>query len=325
MSKNAERQSLLASSQDAPIIVASAVMPSYGTGAVVIVDEETPILLAEAQVDEAFELVDGSPVFHNFFFALLFYAHFALMIWLGVAIAPQGFDKIDLNYTSTIIENALRNRNDDYTNDDISEEDIQEFADFVHQGAPSFLQVYPLRIFFLLIIPCHFTALTIAYFELVYIIKAIPKTVIYSFLIKSLILSTGLAIFLAVLSGSVLVWFIAVITILAMLYYTAIGWRYAPYAAVNLKVALTGIYSNFGVNLVAATFAKLGVIWTIYWLYVTIGVFGYMGAQCRETHPDGNFDMTSPDFDNSCNPPVMVVLLFLLSLYWTSVVTTVCV
>jgi hypothetical protein len=314
MNKNAQ------AAQDAPFVVPTAVpVPTYGTTETLqlIIDEETPILAeAEVEVDEAFKL-DGAPVCRDFFFALLFYAHFLLMIWLGVSIAPLGYETIQFNFK--IVEDLMRQ------SDDLTEEDILDFEDFIQHGAPSFVRVYSLRIFLLLVIPCHFAAFAISYFNTVYVLKAIPKRVIYTLLIKSLVLTSGLFLYLARRSGSVLVWFIAVIAILAMLYYTAIAWRYAPYAAVNLKVALTGIYSNFGVNLVAATFAKLGVIWTIYWLYVTIGVFGYMGAQCRETHPDGNFDMTSPDFDNSCNPPVMVVLLFLLSLYWTSVVTTVCV
>jgi hypothetical protein len=290
-------------------------MPSYGTETVVIVDEETPILLAEAQFEEAFKL-DGPPACQDFFFALLFYAHFLLMIWLVVAIAPQGFDKIDLNYT--IIEDVIRK------SDDITEEQFLQFQGFVSQ-LTSFLQVYPLRIFLFLIVPCSLLAFLTTWFVAIVLYRRFPKLLLYCCLLKPLLLVAAGAIAIASLSGSVLGWFFPVIAIIVMFYYTAIAWRYVPYAAVNIKVALTGIFPNWGVLILAGGFAKLGIIWFIYWLYVIIGVFSYKDNQCREAHPERNFDITSPDFDNSCHPPIMVVLLFLLSLYWTSVVTTVCV
>lgn len=50
------------------------------------------------------------------------------------------------------------------------------------------------------------------------------------------------------------------------------------------------------------------------------GTSAFQNHQCMLKHPDSNFDMESDDYDDSCDPPVLVVIFFLLSLYWTNTI-----
>jgi hypothetical protein len=111
----------------------------------------------------------------------------------------------------------------------------------------------------------------------------------------------------------------------ASIYYVSIAWRIVPFASINLKISLEGIGRNSGIYLVAFLFATLGFAWVIYWLYIVIGTFAELNHQCELRHPEGNFDMTSPDYDDDlCQPSGWVFVGFLLSLYWTNTIIMVC-
>jgi hypothetical protein len=97
------------------------------------------------------------------------------------------------------------------------------------------------------------------------------------------------------------------------LLYAAIGacyaraiWHRIPFAAANLKFALTAVRSNAGLVLVACAVTLLLQVWTIVWLTAWVGV-SLRHAECD---------------DGACSSHMngLVILLFLLSYYWTSAV-----
>jgi Plasma-membrane choline transporter len=100
-----------------------------------------------------------------------------------------------------------------------------------------------------------------------------------------------------------------------------------PFAAVNLKVATKGVTQNCGLFLVAFLFMKLGVMWVVFWSYTAVGVaWSYTGSCEDHLHPNSTRAdaMRTMEYDDeSCNPPLLSVLFFLLSLYWTVTITMV--
>lgn len=273
-------------------------------------DEMTP-LMASVEVGP----MDSAPIYRDVPFAILFYIHLAIMLWLGIDIAPKGYDKIDINYTA--IEDEMR-KGDDFTDEDIAQ--MEEFA----KEAAKFIQVYPVRILFAFVLPCALLAFFFASLVMLFMIKPCPKTWVYGCLIESFAFVFILMTMSTIASGSFFMLLTTGISMAAILYYIKIAWRMVPFAAVNLKVALEGVGRNFGVYVVAFIFAKLGVLWVLYWLYVVVGTFAYKSAQCRAQHPDETFDIASDNYSDVCDPPGAIVLLFILSLYWTTTITMVC-
>jgi hypothetical protein len=96
-----------------------------------------------------------------------------------------------------------------------------------------------------------------------------------------------------------------------------------PFAAVNLKVATEGVTHNCGLFIVAFLLMMLGIIWVFFWAYTAVGVAYSYAGDCQDRHPGSNFQIGSDDYDPSCDPPLVSVIFFLLSLYWTVTVTMV--
>jgi Plasma-membrane choline transporter len=100
-----------------------------------------------------------------------------------------------------------------------------------------------------------------------------------------------------------------------------------PFAAVNLKVATKGVTQNCGLFFVAFLFMKLGVTWVVFWAYTAVGVaWSYTGSCEDGLHPNSTRAdaMKAMQYDDdACDPPLLSVLFFLLSLYWTVTITMV--
>jgi len=247
-------------------------------------------------------------------FAILFYIHLGLMLWVGIDVAPKGFDKIDVNFDG--IENEIRKGND------VTEEQIQQMKEFIAEVG-KFLTIYPKRIFTLLVIPSAFLSFIVAFLITVLIIKPFPRMMVYGCLIESLALMAGLLIYLCVVSRAFMVYVITCLSLLSIMYYISIAWKMVPFAAANLKVALEGCSRNCGIYIVAFVFAKMGVVWVIYWCFTVVGFFSYQVHTCQANHPDADFDMASDNYDNECDPSGFLILMFILSLYWTTTITMV--
>jgi hypothetical protein len=288
--------------------IATMLSPSYGTEQVVL-DEAVPSQQSEAAplIGQVSWGVDQppSPKCQDVPFAVLFLAHLGVMIWLGVFVAPQGFQKIDINMTA--IEDEIRQ------GDDVTEEDLQQMEEFAAQVA-KYVQVYPARILLYLVVPCLLLAFLVAFVFTAVVIKPCPKPLVYSCLVGSILFTALVMLSSAIASGAIPMYFVTALALGAVFYYVRLAWRMVPFAAVNLKVALEGISRNCGVYIVAFLFAELGFFWVIYWFYVVVGVSAYENAECLAEHPEATWD------DDTCSPPAGIFLLLLLSLYWTNTV-----
>lgn len=59
--------------------------------------------------------------------------------------------------------------------------------------------------------------------------------------------------------------------------------------------------------------------------FAITGTAAFENHQCQLKHPNSNFDVDSPGYDDACEAPVGVFLGFLLSLYWTNTIIMVCI
>lgn len=298
-------------SQDTPIF--ATVLTSYGTEAQHVrfdeatasptTGEATPLVVPENSVKKVD--LGLAPTYRDVPFALLFLVQVGIMIWLGVAVAPRGFEKLSFNATD--IEDDMRK------SDDITEEDLRQFEELA-SDVVEYAKVYPARILLYLVVPCALLAFIFAYFTTAFVMKPFVKPLVYSCLIGSLVWTAVVMLSASIASNQPFVYLLTAVMLGAVGYYISFAWRMVPFAAVNLKGALEGISRNCGMYVVACVFAELGFCWVLFWLYVVVGVSGYQNNECRRTHP--NVDPET--LDDICGPPFVVVLLFFLSLYWTS-------
>lgn len=308
---------------EVPTIVAT-VIPDYGSASAppaetfpfnedVATTEATPLVFtddgAPGHIYKDTQSYDG-PAFRDVPFAVLFFIQITVMIWLGTYVAPAGFETIQFNLTTieAEAEAAMRQGSDDVTDADVQhfEQAVTVFAEFV--------QVYPFRILFYLILPCCILAFIFAYFMTAFVIKPCPKPLVYACLAGSVISTAAVMIASSIASRQPVIYLMTAVSLGAVLYYVGLAWRMVPFVAVNLKVALAGISRNCGMYVVACLFAELGFCWVLYWLYVVVGVSVYQNDECQKAHPELDFQ----DYADVCGPPFPVGLLFLLSLYWTS-------
>lgn len=77
--------------------------------------------------------------------------------------------------------------------------------------------------------------------------------------------------------------------------------RYMPFAAANLRAAMSAIRANQGLLIVSLANGPLSVIWLLVWMLAFLGVFHYVHVnEPQDQQPNG-----------------AIVLAFLLCLYWT--------
>eukprot|EP00527_Entomoneis_sp_CCMP2396_P005832 CAMPEP_0198154448 /NCGR_PEP_ID=MMETSP1443-20131203/68592_1 /TAXON_ID=186043 /ORGANISM="Entomoneis sp., Strain CCMP2396" /LENGTH=586 /DNA_ID=CAMNT_0043821119 /DNA_START=83 /DNA_END=1843 /DNA_ORIENTATION=- len=249
-----------------------------------------------------------APKWRDLPFAILFWAHLAVMIWLGVSVAPKGFEMVHVNLQE--LEDQVRK------SDDVTEEDIHHLEDIISEAA-IYMEVYPSRIAIFLVIPCCILAFVFGLIGMNAILKPCPRTMVYTCLISTVVWTVIGLLASAIASGQVFLYVLSGLSLFGVGYFVRLAWKMVPFAGINLKFALEGIGRNGGIFIVAFLFAVIGFFWVFYWFYVLIGTFMYQNNRCQESHPDENFDMSSDDYSDVCDPPVPVVLFFILSLYWT--------
>jgi uncharacterized membrane protein YeaQ/YmgE (transglycosylase-associated protein family) len=286
-----------------------------------------------------------SPVYRDVPFAIVFALHCGIMAWLGIWIAPIGYTYMDhFDVKADIDWNDWKEQ----LEFDWTEDDLHMMESFMAQTV-AYLQVYPTRIFVWLILPCIVLAFVAGWLVTALGIRPCPQGMIYSYLIGSMVGACSITI-LALVSfirsdnddvdyngdgggdnddhdaesnGNIVLVVILTVALLGGLAYRlrVYYWPRVAFCAVNLRVALIGIGRNYGTYVVAFTFAVLGFAWVLYWIYVFVGTIAFTTHQCRLAHPDANFDtMLDDNYDDVCDPPLFMILLFLLSLYWTNTV-----
>jgi len=325
--------------------ISAAMLPSYGAAAeaeTVTFDEpggpsQPPRAVpASAIIEEVSPLIssaEGTPVLGGYYydddnkefaapacrdipFAVMFYLHFAVMVWLGVDIAPRGYAGFRDNVDFAAIHDEL-SKSDDITEDQL----VQLEQMFVAAG--EYVRVYPQRVLTYLSIPMGFIAFFAALIMILGLMKPCPRVWVYGCLIESFAIMGAVMITGCVMSNNFFMYLVTGVSLAAIAYYVKIAWRMVPFASVNLKVAVRAIGNNCGIFIVAFVFAKLGLLYVGYWCYVVVGTFAYKSFQCQKQHPEANFDPASDNYDDECDPPFIIVVLFLVSLYWTTTITMV--
>jgi Plasma-membrane choline transporter len=299
------------------------------------------------------------PVYRDVPFAILFALHCCIMAWLGIFIAPLGFDASSTNsaaqggqqstidkeeeqkHHSGVIEDWNSNFNDLKEElkleDGLTEDDMHRLESFIAQTV-AYVQVYPARIFVLLILPCIVLAFGAGWLVTALGIRPCPKTMIYSSLIGCIVATFGVLVAAFVgfshsdddnidhrddtnAAGNMIFCIISLALLGGMAYSLRFYyWPRVSFCAVNLRVALIGIGRNYGTYIVAFAFAELGFVWVLYWIYVLVGTMAYTTQQCRLAHSGANFNMSDDDYDDVCDPSFFMILLFCFSLYWTNTV-----
>lgn len=122
-------------------------------------------------------------------------------------------------------------------------------------------------------------------------------------LIVSLSLS-GLMVFLFMLEGYWWATFFSTLILLWGLLYTRAIWRRIPFAAANLKAAISALQMNSGISFVALATTIGMFIWSFVWVLALLGVY-VRSASCQ---------------DGTCSAHIqgLVLCFFILSYYWTA-------
>lgn len=122
----------------------------------------------------------------------------------------------------------------------------------------------------------------------------------------SLFFSIGCSVLIMIFFLAEKVWIGAVISFITVLWgawYAHAVWRRIPFAAANLKTGLTALRSNGGLSIMAYAMVIIVNLFSILWMLAFLGVYART-ATCEQgectSHMNG-----------------MVIVLFLLSYYWT--------
>ncbi|KAL7569253.1 hypothetical protein ACA910_016806 [Epithemia clementina (nom. ined.)] len=247
------------STEETPIAAASVLPHDYESSGLVTVvtadeNEAQDIPMADVATDVDFDDDYVAPKWQDLPFAISFWIHFGIMLWLGIFMAPKGFQYIDINIDA--IEEEMRK------SDDITEDDIRKFDTFLDKAA-AYLAIYPVRILSLLVLPCCILAFFFGLIGTSVILKPCTRTMIYVRLIASFVWTAIILLGSAILTGGVFLYLLSVVSLLAVTYYVRVAWRMVPFAAINLKIALEGIGRNCGIFIVAFVFAELGFLWNL--------------------------------------------------------------
>jgi hypothetical protein len=258
----------------------------------------------------------AEPVYRDVFWAILFLAHLAVMIWLAVAYGSFGGGTSAANKNTTDWKQELETELDD----DEAIHQLEAFAEEVE----AYVEVYPMRIFLYVVLPCALLASFISYVGTAFVIPSCPTTIVQMSLLGSIGWMIVLAILTSVSTGSWFAWLMSACLIAIVVYYVFIVWRLIPFASVNLKVSLEGISANWGMYVIAFVFSGIGFVWAFFWMYVAIGVLGHeqLEAYSEEAPTTDEEDDDDLYYESQGDQPKQGFTIFflLVSLYWTSTV-----
>lgn len=293
-----------------------------------LVDEATPLVMPSRSFDSishdhpagqtengnGTEKASSAPVFRDWPFAILFYAHIAAIIYVGVVYSAEGYRRVANDFDLDIIAEAISQ------NDDVNPEDLAQVESFVEE-AYAYLQGYPQRILVYSICP---SAVLLFFFMDVMLTTClrwyttfwVTKTLLFSVTLTAVIMCA-----LVIAEPSVFGVILACIVIGASIYFTWSVWSIIPFLSVNLKIALDGMRSNFGTYMWALFLSDLSSLFVLVWGYVIFGISFYEHSTCEDRlHPEEDVhleEFVKTDADE-CSMNGWTVLLLLLSLYWTT-------
>lgn len=261
----------------------------------------------------------AEPVYRDVGWALLFLAHLGVMIFLAIAYGSFG----------TTETAALSNNTTDWKtemeaemDDDEAIHQIEAFAEQVE----AYVQVYPMRIFSFIVVPCALLASIFSYIGTAFIIPSCPTAIVQFSLLGSIGWTIAVTLLGAISTGSWFAWLMSAGLIAVVIYYVKIVWNLIPFASVNLRVSLQGVSANWGIYIIAFLFSILGFVWTVFWVYVAIGVLGHEQLESYAAGEEETSSMGDDDddayYESQGDRPQQgfTIFLLLVSLYWTSTV-----
>jgi len=104
-----------------------------------------------------------------------------------------------------------------------------------------------------------------------------PTEMVKAGLVSSGFLVGAMAI-MSLMSGSIFVTVISFLFFAATLYYIKVIWRRIPFAAINLKTALSAVKSNMGLGVIAYLIMTVAFGWTALWLAGAAGSYATANA-----------------------------------------------
>lgn len=283
-----------------------------------------PVVVVGGEYSETAPLVGvdeddfAEPVYRDVVWALLFLVHLGVMIFLGVVYGSFGVDSAAAYMNTTDWKQEIEAEMDD-------DEAIHQVEAFAKQ-VEAYVEVYPMRIFSFIVVPCALLASGFCYFGTAFVIPSCPTAIVQFSLLGSIGWTIALTLLMSISTGSVFAWLMSAGLIAIVVYYVRIVWNLIPFASVNLKVSLKGVSVNWGLYIIAFLFSVLGFIWAIFWAYVAIGVLGHEQLETytgdSSTAPDTEDDDDDVYYESRGDRPQQgfTIFLLLVSLYWTSTV-----
>ena len=107
------------------------------------------------------------------------------------------------------------------------------------------------------------------------------------------------------------------ICLLLSMCYTRIVWKRVPFAAANLKTAITAVRLNGGIMLVSLGWTIAMTAWSVVWMLALLGVYmrPVLTGKCSDAADDDCIE------ENSSTASGLIFFALLLSYYWTSETT----
>ncbi|CAJ1965910.1 unnamed protein product [Cylindrotheca closterium] len=144
-------------------------------------------------------------------------------------------------------------------------------AERYHNGTDGDVTIFYSNILYLVCL-CGAVAVAISACTL-FLFMAIAKRIVQVALFVAITLSFAWGTIGVGFSPSILVPAIGFVALLLTVAYTFIVWDRIPFVAANLDTALNGIRANLGLLLVAFFFQALGLLWSVYFVFVLVGVY----------------------------------------------------
>lgn len=269
----------------------------------------------------------GGAMCRDFPWAVLFWLHLAVVLFLGFQISPKGYAMMEeVEFDIDKIHDFLQQNA--VNDDDFTGEDLEMLTHFL-RDFQSWWGVYPPRILWFSLIMCWVSFclnmvknhLIIRPFTLYFVASSLvlPVVILAAIVILSLVSDPNIWVFL----------FGALCVGLLALFIRKTLWPKIRFASINLQIALDGIGQNLGTYVWVLGCAEITVLWVIFWGYTTMGLVSYMNATyCPSIDTTGadNVDglrfLTSKhhkddDDPPSCGPASAAVLALMVSFYWT--------
>mmetsp|Transcript_5739 Transcript_5739/g.8801 ORF Transcript_5739/g.8801 Transcript_5739/m.8801 type:complete len:526 (+) Transcript_5739:159-1736(+) len=232
--------------------------------------------------------VNSPPTYQDVPFSIAFYIHLVIMgIYLGYQISAEK----------------------DYLQVD-TDEDVQLDKEFWTN-----VQLYSIRILGHLVFPLSgVLSFVLVLFSCSTLLPNFPKAMVIASLLTSLVWCAVISIFLLVTTPMPVPLVAATVTLAIAFCYLRIVWKYIPFAAAHLAVAMKGISMNWGLFFLSLIASALSLAWTIIWVYGTFGFFYSMNENKATDDTD--------ESDASAEQAMDTVIMFLLtvSFYWTQLV-----